>query len=71
MYEPTVDHSKSKKLEYYELETAHTKDPIKAKSTNDPNIFFSSYEDFPPDFYKAEYYPGYNAIALELNSALM
>ena len=39
-----------------ELETPHSFDPIAAKDINDPSIFFHSYEDFPPDFYKAEYY---------------
>ena len=49
-------HHKSINLLYHEIETAHTLDPIRVKSTDDPNVFFHSFHDFPPDFYKAEYY---------------
>lgn len=56
-----------KRIVYRELETPHSVDPVLAKTLDDPNIFYHSYEDFPPDFYKAEYYHGYANIAADLS----
>lgn len=46
-------------LVYNELETPHTKEPFKAKALDDPNIHYHDFSDFPPDFYKPEFY-GYH-----------
>ena len=41
---------------YTELETPHTQDLYLAKPLDHPHIHYHSYEDFPPDFYKADFY---------------
>ena len=43
-------------LTYTELETPHTQDLYLAKPLDHPHIHYHSYEDFPPDFYKADFY---------------
>lgn len=43
-------------FKFKELETPHSKEVFLAKDTRDPHIYFHEYEDFPPDFYKAEFY---------------
>ena len=43
-------------LHYREVQTAHSLEPYLAKDTDHPSVHFHTYEDFPPDFYKAEFY---------------
>ena len=46
---------------YMPVETPHhfTPDPLLHMDLNDPHVHFHSYEDFPPDFYKPEFYQEY------------
>ena len=53
--------------EYRELETPHTIEPFKARSINDSTVHYHDYTDFPPEFYKAEYYSFYHKLSEDMN----
>jgi hypothetical protein len=55
-----------KTIAYIPMDTPHTIDAILSKDLDDPNIHYQSYEDFPPDFYKANYYNFYNDIVKDM-----
>ena len=59
-------HAVPEVISYIPLDTPHTLDPIQARPIDHPNVRFQSYEDFPPDFYKADYYGFYNDHVKEL-----
>ena len=48
--------------DYHELVTAHSLEPFKSKPHSDPLIHYHDYQDFPPEFYKAEYYSFYHKL---------
>ena len=54
---------------FEKLEIPHSREPFRAKKTSDPGIYFHEYEDFPPDFYKAEFYhDAYMKIMQQINA---
>lgn len=54
--------------DYHELETPHSLEPFKSKSILDPTVHFHDYHDFPPEFYKAEYYGNYHKLSEDMMS---
>ena len=55
------DH-KSINFLYQEIDTPHTLDPVRVKTTDDPDIYFQSFHDFVPDFYKVEFYDSHQSL---------
>ena len=45
------------------MATPHSFEPYLAKPLSDPSIHYHSYEDFPPDWYKAEFYDQYRHLS--------
>ena len=51
---------------YNEIETPHSKEVFKAKPVTDPNIHYHDFSDFPPDFYKADFYEQYETLGADI-----
>ncbi len=54
--------------DYHELETPHSLEPFKSKSLHDPTVHYHDYHDYPPEFYKAEYYGNYHKLSEDMMS---
>ena len=51
------------------METPHTTDTFKAKKLDDPNVHYHDFSDFPPDFYKADFYHHYAEVGADILSS--